>query len=115
MKRFCRNDQKPGTGRGKTLRGVAGSVAIFGVVMLLFLHIISKTAEKSVKEQQRYLEEAVAQSLLQCYVTEGGYPESFSYLEEKYGLVYDKEHFRVDYRVYGSNLYPEVKVLVLKE
>lgn len=115
MKRFCSRNQILRINRGKTCKGVAASVTIFAVVLVLFIGIIGKTAERSTQEQQRYLEDAIRQSLLQCYVTEGGYPESFSYLEEKYGLIYDREHFRVDYRVYGSNLYPEVKVLVLEE
>lgn len=115
MKRFCGRNQILRADQGKTLRGVTISVLIFAAVLFIFLEVIGKTAESSLQEQKRYLEEAVEQSLLQCYVTEGGYPESFSYLEEKYGLIYDKEHFRVDYRVYGSNLYPEVKVLILEE
>lgn len=115
MKRFCSRNQILRVNRGKTLQGVAVSVAIFAVVLVLFIYVVGKTAEKSIQEQQQYLEEAIRQSLLQCYVTEGGYPENFSYLEEKYGLLYDRKHFRVDYRVYGSNLYPEVKVLVLEE
>lgn len=115
MKRFCGRNETLRTSKGSTLRSVVLSVVLFVGVMVLFMSVISKTSETSVQEQKRYLEEAVEQSLLQCYVTEGRYPESFAYLEEKYGLIYDKESFRVDYRVYGSNLYPEVKVLVLKE
>ena len=115
MKRFSGRNETLSAGRGNTLRGMVISVIMFLGVLVLFLTVVGKTSEGTLEEQKRYLEEAVEQSLLQCYVTEGRYPESFSYLEEKYGLIYDKEHFRVDYTVYGSNLYPEVKVLVLKE
>jgi len=112
VKRFCR----PGnTIKNNRKKNIVISLLLFTGVLVLFLTIISKTAEQSVEEQQKYLEEAVEQSLLQCYVTEGRYPESFSYLENKYGIIYDKELFRVDYRVYGSNLYPDVKILVLEE
>ena len=112
MKRFCRAGN---TVKNNSKMNIVVSLLLFIGILVLFLTTISKTAERSVEEQQRYLEEAVEQSLLQCYVTEGRYPESFSYLENKYGIIYDKELFRVDYRVYGSNLYPEVKVLVLEE
>lgn len=114
MKRFVNRNDSIGGGNN-TLRGMIISVCMFIGILVVFLTVVGKTSQGSVQEQKRYLEEAVEQSLLQCYVTEGRYPESFSYLEEKYGLIYDKEHFRVDYRVYGSNLYPEVKVLILKE
>lgn len=115
MKRFSGRNEALSAGRDNTLRGMIISILMFLGIMVLFLTVVGKTSEGSLQEQKRYLEEAVEQSLLQCYVTEGRYPESFSYLEEKYGLIYDKEYFRVDYTVYGSNLYPEVKVLVLKE
>lgn len=115
MKRFCGKNQVLRVNKGNTRKGIIISVVIFAFVLFLFVYLIGKTAENSVQEQQKYLKEAIRQSLLQCYVTEGRYPENFSYLEEKYGLLYDKEHFRVDYRVYGSNLYPEIKVLVLEE
>jgi hypothetical protein len=47
-------------------------------------------------------------------VTEGRYPENFAYLEEKYGIVYDKTHYRVDYIAYGSNMRPEVTIVELE-
>lgn len=112
MKRFYRAGN---TVKNNGKKNIVISLLLFTGILVLFLITISQTAQRSVEEQQRFLEEAVEQSLLQCYVTEGRYPESFSYLENKYGIIYDKELFRVDYRVYGSNLYPEVKVLVLEE
>lgn len=115
MKRFIGTNESLNINRRNTFLGIIISVFIFIGILIVFLSVIGKTTESSLQEQKRYLEEAVEQSLLQCYVTEGRYPESFSYLEEKYGLIYDKEYFRVDYTVYGSNLYPEVKILVLKE
>lgn len=112
MRRFCRPDN---TIKYNGKKNIVISLLLFTGILVVFLTTVSRTAQRSVEEQKQYLEEAVEQSLMQCYVTEGRYPESFSYLEKKYGIIYDKELFRVDYRVYGSNLYPEVKVLVLEE
>lgn len=51
---------------------------------------------------------------MQCYVLEGHYPDSLSYLEEQYGFSYDKEHFFVDYQLLGANIMPDVTVIERK-
>ena len=114
MRRFCGMSVKGGRS-DSTERSVVISVLVFLTVLVGFLYVIGETTEQTLQEQQKNLEAAVEQSLLQCYVTEGRYPENFSYLQENYGLVYDEEQFRVDYRVYGTNMRPEVEVLVLEE
>lgn len=99
----------------RVFRGAGISAAIFTALLILFLNAIGKTTEATLTEQKNSLEDAVERSLMQCYVTEGSYPESFAYLEKKYGIIYDKKQFRVDYRVYGSNMRPEVTILELEE
>lgn len=113
MRRFDGRNGKYRRREG-VLHGIGSSVLIFLVVLILFLFAIGKTTEQTMQEQKRCLEEAVERSMLQCYVTEGRYPESFSYLETKYGIVYDKEHFRVDYIAYGSNMRPEITIVELE-
>ena len=104
-----------GKGRNNIFRGVGISVVIFMGTLLLFLLAIGNATKQTQKEQKQSLADAVERSLLQCYVTEGCYPENFAYLEEKYGILYDKEQFRVDYQVYGTNMRPEVTILELEE
>ena len=52
---------------------------------------------------------------MQCYALEGTYPPNLQYLEEHYGLTYDKKRFYVDYLAIGSNFFPDVTVIVLAE
>jgi hypothetical protein len=99
---------------GSFLKSVGGSVLVFLAVLLVFLFAIGKMGEQTADEQKQYLQEAIERSMLQCYVTEGRYPSSFDYLQEKYGIVYDSTHFRVDYVVYGSNMRPEVTIVELE-
>lgn len=40
----------------------------------------------SKEEEKRSLEEALQREIVQCYVLEGHYPDSLSYLEEQYGF-----------------------------
>lgn len=112
MRRFCMKQQGIS---GSASRGILLSVLIFLAVLYSFVYAIGETTQKTVQEQKQNLETAVEQSLLQCYVIEGRYPESFGYLQERYGVSYDEEQFRVDYRVYGTNMRPEIDVVVLEE
>lgn len=112
MRRFCMEQQGV---LGSANRGILLSVLIFLAVLSGFAYAIGATTQQTLQEQKQNLEAAVEQSLLQCYVIEGRYPESFDYLQEHYGISYDEEQFRVDYRVYGTNMRPEVDVLVLEE
>lgn len=112
MRRFCTRRQGFG---GSAIGNMLISVVVFLAVLIGFIYAIGETTRQTLNEQKQNLESAVEQSLLQCYVIEGRYPENLAYLEEHYGISYDKEQFRVDYRVYGTNMRPEVDVLVLEE
>ena len=99
-------------------KNVAGSTmisaALFLLIFVVFLFAVSKASSGSVYEQRQSLSDAIDRAIIQCYVTEGKYPESFEYLQENYGIIYDDEQFRVDYVIYGSNMRPEVTIINLK-
>lgn len=57
------------------------------------------------------LEQALERSITQCYALEGCYPTSLEYLIENYGLTYNSDHFFVDYRYIGGNLWPDVTII----
>ena len=65
-------------------------------------------------KQQESLETALARDITHCYAVEGFYPPSLSYMEEHYGLTYDKDLFFVDYQPIGSNIRPDVTVISRK-
>ncbi|WP_242824260.1 hypothetical protein [Pseudobutyrivibrio ruminis] len=90
------------------------SAVLFVLIFIVFLFAVSKASEGSIQEQRQSLTDAVDRAIVQCYVTEGKYPESFDYLKENYGIIYDEEQFRVDYVIYGSNMRPEVTIINLK-
>ncbi|MBE5910841.1 hypothetical protein [Pseudobutyrivibrio sp.] len=99
-------------------KNVAGttliSALLFVLIFIGFLFAVSKAAEGSVTEQRQSLSEAIDRAIIQCYVTEGRYPESFDYLKENYGIIYDDEMFRVDYVIFGSNMKPDVTIINLQ-
>ena len=100
-------------------KNVAGttmiSAALFLLIFILFLYAVSRASSGSVHEQSQSLSDAIDRAIIQCYVTEGRYPESFEYLQENYGIIYDSDRFRVDYVIYGSNMRPDVTIINLED
>lgn len=98
----------------RNFRNYIVSLLLFAVVLAAVLFAVGETNRQTVQEQKKSLAEAVERSLLQCYVTEGRYPQSISELVEKYGIVYDTAHFRIDYQVFGANMRPSVTIVELE-
>jgi hypothetical protein len=90
------------------------SAGLFLLIFVVFLFAVSKASSGSVTEQKQSLSDAIDRAIIQCYVTEGRYPESFDYLQKNYGIIYDDSQFRVDYVIYGSNMRPDVTIINLK-
>ena len=81
------------------------------MVLLLFIVCISIAAGGNKQRQKEYLEDALRQNITYCYATTGAYPDSLDTIENKYGLVYNKNQFYIDYKVIGKNIYPKVTIL----
>ncbi|MBQ9157238.1 MAG: hypothetical protein IJ137_10715 [Eubacterium sp.] len=86
------------------------------IVLLVALVVISFFSGKDPgrdlsDEGAAAIEAAVERSALQCYVVEGVYPESLSYLEDNYGLQVNTRDYYVRYEAFASNLPPTVKVI----
>ena len=74
------------------------SLIILVIICAAFYYVIDASGKNTIERQQSSLENAISRDIVQCYSIEGRYPPSLSYLEEHYGLVYDKSTFFVDYR-----------------
>ena len=82
------------------------------LLLLGFLLGLSSISETTLSKQQESLETAITRDITHCYAVEGFYPPSLSYMEEHYGLRYDKDLFFVDYQPIGSNIRPDVTILI---
>ena len=90
------------------------SVLFFVVIIAIFLVGISFIASTSSKDQKDILTDAVSKDIIHCYAIEGYYPPSLSYIEDHYGLTYDKDKYLVDYVPVGDNIMPSVTILEKK-
>jgi hypothetical protein len=88
------------------------SMVIFTGIAVLFFLAVDAAGRTSIAKQQESLENALARDIVQCYAIEGRYPPSLEYLEQHYGLTYDKRTFFVDYMPIASNLYPDVTIIL---
>ena len=88
------------------------SVAIFALIVVFFLMAVEYSGRSTIEKQQESLENAISRDIVQCYAIEGMYPPSLEYMEQHYGLTYDKNTFFVDYQPIAANLYPDYTVIL---
>ena len=86
-----------------------------GLVVFVCMVAVTGTGIKGARgrnsEQQLMIQKkAVERAAVLCYALEGFYPPRIEYLEEKYGLIVDRDKFIVNYRTFGSNIRPEISV-----
>ncbi len=89
---------------------------ILGVgIIAVFLLGVNYVSTSSVDGQLESLQNAISRDVAQCYAVEGTYPPNIDYLYDHYGLTYNEDLFFVDYQYIGSNIYPDITILQLKE
>ncbi|MBR6159085.1 MAG: hypothetical protein IKQ40_02190 [Lachnospiraceae bacterium] len=91
------------------------SVFFFILVIVAFLFGISFIASTSSRDQKQILTDAVNKDIIHCYAVEGYYPPSLGYIEEHYGLTYDRTKYMVDYVPIGDNIMPSVTIVELSK
>ena len=87
------------------------SVLFFLVVIVVFLLGISFISSTSSRDQKDVLTDAVSKDIIHCYAVEGYYPPSLSYIEDHYGLTYDRSRYLIDYVPIGDNIMPSVTIV----
>lgn len=81
---------------------MALSVLLCVVLLGLFLVSVNSLSAQTATQQQVSLENALQESVVQCYCIEGFYPESLQYLKDHYGIAYNSSQFFVDYQTLGK-------------
>ncbi len=97
--------------RKRILESMNFSVFFFIAIIIAFLLGISFISSTSAKDQKQVLTDAVSRDIIHCYAVEGYYPPSLAYIENHYGLTYDKSRYIVDYVPVGDNIMPSVTIV----
>jgi len=83
------------------------------VIMVMVVYGLQQTSESSQAEGLRILEDSLRRAVVMNYAIEGRYPESIEYIEENFGIYIDRTRFAVHYRIFASNILPEITVIPL--
>lgn len=87
------------------------SFLLFLLIAGLFYFSTDAWSGTASKEQKATLERTLQESIVHCYCVEGRYPESLAYLQDNYGISYDKERYFVDYQPIAENIMPDITVI----
>lgn len=99
------------TGIGSELLGRIASVVFFLGVLWAFIAGLNSLSGITARQESEGLRNSILRGAVHCYALEGFYPDSLAYLEDHYGLEYDKDKYLVSYEIIGSNLMPGVTVI----
>ncbi len=84
----------------------------FLVVLSVIFFLRFPSNRPASEESVQKLRDSILRSATQCYALEGAYPPSVEYLEEHYGLLYDKKRFTVEFQTWEqANVKPTVIVI----
>lgn len=108
MHRFSTSETK-GTDRRS---GIRWFFLIPPALIICFYLAVNSVGSSAAERQRESLERALSRDIVHCYALEGFYPPSLEYIEEHYGLTYDHNQFFIDYRPIGSNIHPDVTIIV---
>jgi len=84
-----------------------------GLVVFVCLAVVAGAGiagmrDRNGEQQLAVQKKAIERAAVLCYALEGFYPPKIEYLEEKYGLIVDRNRFFIVYRAFGSNIRPEI-------
>lgn len=85
-------------------------ILLVAAIVFLFVMGVNKFLNSNYLDDGAALREAVKRDMIHCYSVEGFYPPSIEYMEEHYGLSYDRDKFEIEYKVIGGSVMPEYSV-----
>ena len=98
----------------ETVGGAIPPLIFTLAVMGMIFFGLRQAEEANRAEGLRILEESINRAVAQNYTTQGRYPESISSIEENFGISIDRTKYVVHYRLFASNIFPEVSVIQLR-
>lgn len=84
---------------------------LFAAMLAWFIIAASNAASSTGEKELSALKNNIENGITMCYAVEGVYPVSIEYLCDNYGLIYDKDKYRIDYERFASNVRPSVMIL----
>jgi len=93
------------------LRSAVLPVLFTAVIIVMVFFGVHQAGASSSSEGVRILEDSIRRAIVMNYAIEGRYPESIEYIEQHFGIYIDRTSFVAHYRIFASNILPEVTVI----
>ena len=93
------------------IRSIYVGILLFIGFMVIFMFGVRFMDDGNNGRQEQALRSAMERDVMHCYAIEGFYPPSLDYIEEHYGLTYDRSVYIVDYQPMGNNIYPNYTII----
>lgn len=93
------------------IKSIYIGIILFIVFIFIFMMGVRIMDTGNDDRQEQALRSAMERDIMHCYALEGFYPPSLRYIEEHYGLTYDKSMYIVDYQPVGNNIYPNYTII----
>ena len=91
--------------------GILLACLLFIGITAFVIAALCNTNSRADAEQMTQLANAIDRAVVTCYAIEGSYPPSLAYLEKRYGVQVDREHYTIEYSVFGSNVRPAIQII----
>ena len=91
--------------------GVLLSCLLFIGITAFVIAALCNTNRRADAEQLTQMANAIDRAVVTCYAIEGSYPPSLDYLEERYGVQVDREHYTIEYSVFRTNHRPPIQLI----
>ena len=88
-------------------------IIVFAGVLFFVLSGLQEASSASDAEGMRIAEESIRRAAINCYASEGMYPQTYVYLKENYGIAIDESKYMVHYQIFASNIIPDIAVIRL--
>jgi hypothetical protein len=95
---------------GDLLKNNLFAIVLFSVIAALLTAGLNIASRQSAQEEKRLAEISVRRAVVSCYVIEGRYPESYAYIRDHYGVRLNEDKYYVDYRIFASNIMPDISI-----
>ena len=100
--------------RLKNSRGLLITLICFVLMAALSIVLLNYTGSRVTQEQADQLRSSLYKAAVNAYAIEGRYP-TLDEIQERYGVVIDREHFSVYYDAFASDVLPDIDVRIIQE
>ena len=93
------------------IRSYFFAILLFTVIAVMMINSLGKAADKRKEQALQSASDSIRRAIVTCYAIEGGFPESYEYIRDNYGVYINEDDYTVFYTVFASNIPPNFKVV----